>query len=106
MSTATYEFCPSPLPVTRREFAGTSLQSAAPAHTPRPTVRPVLAGAFVGLIAAYGAAAVLTRFLFNTLAREPLTFLSIAVVIVLTSALASLIPARRVSDISGALRSE
>ena len=44
MSTATYEFCPSPLPVTRREFAGTSLQSTALAHTLRRTVRPFLDG--------------------------------------------------------------
>ena len=70
-------------------------------------IRPVLAGTFVGLISAYAAATVLTRFLFNTVAREPQTFVAIAVLIVMTSALASLVPARRVLD-TGAneLRSE
>jgi putative ABC transport system permease protein len=70
-------------------------------------VRPVLAGTFVGLISAYAAATVLTRFLFNTVAREPQTFVAIAVLIVMTSALASLVPARRVLDTgANALRSE
>ncbi len=94
----------------RKEFAIRTALGATPGRLIRAIVRegvrPVLSGTFVGLIAAYGAATILTRFLFNTVAREPLTFLSIAVVIVLTSALASLIPARRVSDISDALRSE
>ncbi|AOW93086.1 esterase [Rhodococcus sp. WMMA185] len=42
MSTATHDFCPAPVPVTRREFAGTTPQSVALAHTLRRTVRPFL----------------------------------------------------------------
>jgi predicted permease len=96
----------------RKEFAIRAALGATPARLVRAIVTdgmpPMLAGTAAGLIAAYTASTVLSQFLFNTPARDPLTYVSAATLIVATAALASWIPASRAADkaIAATLRSD
>jgi putative ABC transport system permease protein len=74
----------------------------------RQALRPVLAGATLGLIGAYLGGNTLAHFLFHVTPREPFVYATIAALITTTAVLASLVPARRVSHTAPAsvLRAE
>jgi len=57
------------------------------------------AGVAVGVIAALGLVQLLNKLLFGIAAHDAITFMSVAVVLLLVGALASLVPARRASKI-------
>ena len=59
----------------------------------------VVIGLALGLGAAFGLTRLMTTFLFGVGARDPLTFVSIAVVIGLIALLATIIPARRATKV-------
>lgn len=69
---------------------------------------PAAAGTAVGLAGAYAAATVLRRFLFDVTPREPVVYAAVAGLIVLVTALASLLPGRRAGQATPAalLRTE
>ena len=54
-----------------------------------------IAGLVVGLTAAYVAVGWLSGFLFGVTARDPLSFVAVAVVLFIVAGLASFVPARR-----------
>jgi putative ABC transport system permease protein len=57
------------------------------------------AGVAVGVIAALALVQLLNKLLFGIAAHDAVTFMSVAVVLLLVGALASLVPARRASKI-------
>ncbi len=62
-------------------------------------LRPVLLGSLVGLTAAFLASGFLSSMLFGVSARDPLTYLAVAGVLIITGMLATLIPSMRVSQL-------
>jgi predicted permease len=56
---------------------------------------PVLAGVMAGLIGAYWTTQFATTFLFNMTGRDPVTYVTVAAVMVITPLVASWLPARR-----------
>ncbi len=72
------------------------------------SMRPVLVGVLLGLACAMTASRLLTTLLFEVRPDDPLTFGSVALLLVTTSLLATYIPARRATKVDpmGALRHE
>jgi len=54
-----------------------------------------VAGLAIGLSAAYVAVAWIAGFLFGVTARDPVSFIIVAIVLVIVAGLASFVPARR-----------
>jgi predicted permease len=63
-------------------------------------VTVALAGVVVGLVAAWASTRVMASLLFGVSARDPITFASVAVALVIVSALATYLPARRAAGIN------
>ncbi|MEO7190336.1 MAG: ADOP family duplicated permease [Vicinamibacterales bacterium] len=84
---------------TRTHIIGTILGDA---------VWPVAIGVLVGLAAAYYGTTVLTKFLFETTARDPVTLAAVASVLGIAAVLAAWLPARRAATLNPvtALRAE
>lgn len=66
------------------------------------SVRPIGAGVVAGLAGAFFAARVLTSELFEVQARDPLTFLAVAGVLLVVGVIAAAVPARRAAKIDPA----
>jgi putative ABC transport system permease protein len=77
-------------------------------HMLRDTFRPVLAGTAVGLLGAWYATRFIESFLYDTPPREPVTFVVVAVIMIVVAVLAAWIPARRAANVDPvvALRAE
>ena len=68
----------------------------------------VVAGSIIGVVGAYTAGRLITRFLFNTTATDPAAYVVVAVVFLLSTLIATFGPARRATSIDPltALRTE
>ena len=62
-------------------------------------MRPVVAGLVVGIVASLAAGRVLSSLLFQVSARDPLTIAGVALVLILVSSAAALLPARRATRV-------
>lgn len=62
-------------------------------------MRAVLIGAAIGIAAALGLSQLLSRFLYGVHARDPLTFIAVAIVLTLVALFACYIPARRATGV-------
>jgi ABC-type antimicrobial peptide transport system permease subunit len=60
---------------------------------------PVAAGLLVGVLSAVGAATALRSLLFGIVPMDPLSLTAVAVVLLLTSAVACYLPARRAASL-------
>jgi putative ABC transport system permease protein len=71
-------------------------------------LRPVLAGGAIGVLAGFAATRLLAGFLFQVGAADPLTFLTVPLVLTLVAVLAALVPAMRAARVAPAsvLRAE
>ena len=71
-------------------------------------VKLAIIGCAIGLLGAWGAAHLLQRFLFGVRALDPLTLAGAAVVLLVLTLIASLLPARRAAsvELTQALRAE
>ena len=71
-------------------------------------LRVTIAGIMVGLVAAWASTRVMESLLFQVSANDPVTFVSVAIVLIGVSLLATYLPARRAARIepSHALRDE
>ena len=82
-----------------REIAIRLALGARPAQVAGPIIREGLllatAGVVAGLVVAYALARVLSSFLFGVEARDPLTFVSVAAVLIVVAFAASYVPSRR-----------
>jgi putative ABC transport system permease protein len=63
------------------------------------SMRPVLIGVGVGIVAAAGAARVLVSLLFGLSTLDPITFLGVSVILAAVALLAGYIPARRATKV-------
>ena len=62
-------------------------------------MRMIVAGAVIGLVAAFGITRILSRFLYEVSSRDPLTFAATTLVLVGVALLATYIPARRATQV-------
>jgi putative ABC transport system permease protein len=65
----------------------------------REAMRPVVIGVVVGLAAAAGVSQILVAFLFGLSTLDPVTFVSVAVLLMAVALLAGYVPARRATKV-------
>ena len=66
----------------------------------RDGLKPVLAGAIVGVCGAFALTRLLSSMLFGVSPRDPLTFIAVAIFLILVTLFASYFPARRATRVN------